>query len=51
MTAIAKVLSHAFSETRPDVGPLRTIIIFCGVGLSVSLFLAAYGFDLGSGLF
>jgi hypothetical protein len=51
MTAVAKVLLQAFPQTRSSVGPLMTIVIFCGVGLSVSLLLAAYGFDLGIGVF
>jgi hypothetical protein len=50
MAVIAEVVSHRFSETRIDVGPLKTIVTLCGVGLVVSLLLAAYGFDLGAGL-
>jgi hypothetical protein len=37
--AIARVLSRA-SGTEVDVETLKTIIIFCGVGLIVSLLLA-----------
>jgi hypothetical protein len=51
MAALAKVLAHPFPKTRSDVGPLTMIAIFCGAGLSVSLLLAACGFDLGAGLF
>jgi hypothetical protein len=51
MTAIARALSHRFSETRAEVGPLSTIVIFCGIGLSLSLLLAACGLDLGANLF
>jgi hypothetical protein len=50
MKAIARMLSHALPETRSD-GPLKTIVIFCGVGLVVSLMLAVCGVDLGAGLF
>ena len=50
MTAVAKVLSHTFSGTRTDFGPLKTIVTFCGIGLVASLLLAAYGVDLGTGV-
>jgi hypothetical protein len=30
---------------------LKTIAMFCGVGLTVSLLLASYGLDLSPGLF
>jgi hypothetical protein len=50
MTAVAKVLSHTLSGTRTDAGPLKTIITLCGAGLVVSLLLAAYGLDLGTGV-
>jgi hypothetical protein len=39
MAAIARVLSRA-SGTEVDVETLKTIVIFCGVGLVVSLLLA-----------
>jgi hypothetical protein len=39
MTAIARALSRA-SGTQVDVETLKTIVIFCGVGLVVSLLLA-----------
>jgi hypothetical protein len=50
MTAVANVLTRA-TGTHVDVETLRPIIILCGFGLSVSLLLAAYGFDLGAGFF
>jgi hypothetical protein len=37
--AVARILSRA-SGTEVDVETLKTIIIFCGVGLVVSLLLA-----------
>jgi hypothetical protein len=40
MAAIARVLSRA-SGTEVDVETLKTIAIFCGAGLAVSLLLAA----------
>jgi hypothetical protein len=39
MAAIARVLSRA-SGTEVDVETLKTVVIFCGVGLIVSLLLA-----------
>ncbi len=39
MAAIASALSRA-SATQVDVETLKTIVIFCGVGLVVSLLLA-----------
>jgi hypothetical protein len=39
MTAIARALSRA-PGTQVDVETLKTIVIFCGVGLLVSLLLA-----------
>jgi hypothetical protein len=46
MTAIAKALSRA-SGTQVDVETLKTIVIFCGVGLLVSLLLAIVAAHLG----
>jgi hypothetical protein len=39
MTAIARALSSA-SGTQVDVETLKTIVMFCGIGLVVSLLLA-----------
>lgn len=46
MTAIARVLSRA-SGTQVDVETLKTIVIFCGVGLVVSLLLASGAAHMG----
>jgi hypothetical protein len=43
MTAIAKALSNAFPTLSTDVDSLRTIALFCGVGLLASLVLVATG--------
>jgi hypothetical protein len=48
--AIARVLSR-FSGTDVEVATLKTIAIFCGVGLLVSLLVASYGLDLSPGFF
>jgi hypothetical protein len=50
MAAIAQVLDHALG-IKIDIEPLRTPLIFCGVGLAVSLLLASIGFDLNPGSF
>jgi hypothetical protein len=43
--------SHTFLETQFHTETLKTIITLCGAGLVVSLFLTAYGIDLGIGVF
>ena len=48
--AIARVLSH-ISGTRLEAEALKTIAMFCGVGLFVSLLFATYGLDLSAGVF
>jgi hypothetical protein len=50
MTAIARIVSSA-SRTQVDVEIFRTVIMFCGVGLTVSLLIASYGVDLSPGFF
>ena len=50
MAAIARVLSRGFGS-QVDVGTLKTIVIFCGAGLTVSLLLVGYGLDLSAGFF
>ena len=48
--AIARVLSRV-SGTEVEVETLKTIAIFCGLGLFVSLLLATYGLDLSAAFF
>ena len=50
MAALAKILSRA-SGTEVDVETLKTIAMFCGVGLLVSLLFVTYGLDLSAGFF
>lgn len=50
MIAIARALSRV-SGTEVDVEILKTVAMFCGVGLFVSLLLATYGLDLSPGFF
>jgi hypothetical protein len=52
MAAIARVLSRAFPGTNDEVETLKTIALFCGMGLVVSLLLAATtGLDMSAGFF
>jgi hypothetical protein len=50
MTSIAKAFSRA-SGTRVAIKTLKTIGMFCGVGLTVLLLRASYGLDLSAGFF
>jgi hypothetical protein len=50
MTAIAKKLFHTIYSAR-EVDPLTQLILFCGVGLLVSLLAMTYGLDLSPGFF
>ena len=50
MAAIAKALSRV-TGTDVDVEILKTVAIFCGVGLLVSLLMVSYGLDLGAEFF
>jgi hypothetical protein len=50
MQTIAKALSR-ISGTSVDVETLKTIIIFCAIGLTVSLICMTYGLDLSPGFF
>ncbi len=50
VAAVAKLLSR-WSGTQVDVETVKTIAMFCGVGLFVSLLAASYGLDLGAGFF
>jgi hypothetical protein len=51
MTAIAKAFSNVIPAISPDVDILKTVALFCGVGLFVSLLLASYGLDMSAGFF
>lgn len=51
MAAIARVLSRAFPGTEFEIETLRTVAIFCGVAIGVSLLLMTYGLDLSPGFF
>ena len=49
MTALVRAISHAGIQI--NVEPLKTIAVFCGVGLFVSLLFVSYGIDLSPGFF
>jgi hypothetical protein len=51
MTAIAKAFSNVIPAISLDVDILKTVTVFCGVGLCVSLVLVSYGLDLSAGFF
>jgi hypothetical protein len=51
MAAIARAFVNAIPGISPDVEILKTVVVFCGVGLVVSLILASYGLDLGVDFF
>jgi hypothetical protein len=51
MAAIAKALGRAFPGVQVDVETLKTLAMFCGVGLLVSLLLATWGLDMSPGFF
>jgi hypothetical protein len=50
MVAIARALSRV-TRNQFDVEDLKSIVIFCGAGLTVSLLLACYGLDLSAEFF
>ena len=51
MAAIAQTLSR-LTGVEIDVETLEILVIFCGVGLTVSLLMAlTYGLDLSPGFF
>jgi len=48
MTAVARIVSNASGA---NAETLRTVLMFCAVGLTVSLLAASYGVDLSPGFF
>ena len=47
MTAIVKAFSNVTPVISADLDSLKTIALFCGAGLLVSLLAATYGLDFG----
>jgi hypothetical protein len=50
MTVFAQMMFPA-SLAESDVDLVKTLTLFCGAGLSLSLLLISYGLDLGTALF
>jgi hypothetical protein len=48
---IQKNISRAIPEQSHDVETVKTVAMFCGVGMVVSLFLATRGLDMSVGFF
>jgi hypothetical protein len=48
MVAVARALSRAF-RTRLDIEAVKSLAVFCGAGLLISLLLAMRGVDIGTG--
>ena len=48
---VANVLMHEAAKARTDTGPFKVIVLFCGAGLLVSICLASFGIDIGTGFF
>jgi hypothetical protein len=51
MNAISAVLIQAVPETNTESHPIRTIALYCCLGLVVSLCLATSGLDVSVGLY
>jgi hypothetical protein len=51
MVAIAKVLVQTFHLDHIEVETLKSVLMFCAVGLTVALLFATYGLDLSPGFF
>jgi len=50
-TIVATVLKARANEARADVSPFNVVALFCGVGLVVSLCMAALGLDVSGAIF
>jgi hypothetical protein len=46
VTAIARALARRLQLNETDTETLKLIVMFCGVGLLITLLYAAYGLDL-----
>ena len=50
MTALVQALSR-ISHVNIETEALEAVLMFCGVGLLVSLLMASYGLDISAGFF
>lgn len=48
---VANALMREAAKAQTDTGPFKIIALFCGMGLLVSICLASFGFDVGTGFF
>jgi hypothetical protein len=51
MSSIAKALMRALPASQNDIEILKTLVMFGGVGVTVSLLLATHGMDLSMAFF
>jgi hypothetical protein len=51
MTAVVKALSRSFPDAKVHIAILKTIAMYCSVGLTVSLLAMTYGLNLRPGFF
>jgi hypothetical protein len=50
MSVVASALDRALG-IQLDIETMKTLVVFCGAGLTASLLLASYGLDLSAGFF
>jgi hypothetical protein len=48
---VANILIREAAKAKADARPLRTVALFCGVGLLASLCVMSLGFDVSAGFF
>jgi len=51
MATIARVLARAFPKASFDAEVIRLLVLFCGIGLLLSLLMMICGLDLGAAFF
>jgi hypothetical protein len=51
MAAIARVIARALPKQSIEIEILKQLMLFCGVGLLVSLLMITWGLDLSAGFF
>lgn len=51
MTTIARAFSRVFFSNSSEFDELKTLALFCGAGLLVTLLMLTYGIDLSPGFF
>jgi hypothetical protein len=51
MNAISNVYMRVTPEAQTDVHPLKTIALYCGIGLAAALCMTTFGLDISAGFF